>query len=131
MLVRELAAMLDALWEGDGDREVKKVASIEAAVPSDVSFVAAGRAAKTVPAASEAGCLIVPLNYSNTREHTIIRVPDPRGAIAKVVAKLHPKRQPARRIHPTAVIGAGAVPNVELARLRLRLRLGHHALPAL
>jgi UDP-3-O-[3-hydroxymyristoyl] glucosamine N-acyltransferase len=109
MLVRELAAMLDALWEGNGDHEVNKVASIEAAGPSDVSFVAARRAAKNVPATSEAGCLIVPLNYSNAREHTIIRVPDPRGAIAKVIAKLHPKRQQARRIHPTAIIGAGAV----------------------
>ena len=108
MLVRELAAMLDALWEGDGDREVKKVASIESAGPQDVSFIAAGRAAKTVPQ-SEAGCLIVPLNFSNTRELTIIRVPDPRGAVAKVISKLHPKRQPARRIHPTAVIGAGAL----------------------
>jgi UDP-3-O-[3-hydroxymyristoyl] glucosamine N-acyltransferase len=107
MLVRELAGMLGAMWEGDGDREIRRVASIENAGPGDVSFAAGGRAAKNA-ADSDAGCLLVPLNYPNPGGQTVIRVPDPRLAIAQVIARLHPKRTPARRIHPTAVVGAGA-----------------------
>ena len=107
MLVRELAGMLGAIWEGDGDRDIRRVASIESAGPGDASFVGGGRAAKT-SADSEAGCLLVPLNYANSRGQTVIRVPEPRLAIAQVIARLHPKRRPARRIHPTAIVGAGA-----------------------
>lgn len=108
MLVRELAAMLGAIWEGDGDLDVRRAASIENAGPDDVSFVGGGRAAKAAHD-SEAGCLLVPLNYANPRGQTVIRVPDPRAAIAQVITRLHPKRSPARRIHPTAIVGAGAV----------------------
>jgi UDP-3-O-[3-hydroxymyristoyl] glucosamine N-acyltransferase len=108
MLVRELAEMLGAIWEGDGDRDVRRVASIENAGPEDVSFAAGGRLAKQA-GGSEAGCLIVPLSYPNPKGQTVVRVPDPRLAIAQVIARLHPKRQAARRVHPTASIGAGAV----------------------
>lgn len=107
MLVRELAEALGAIWEGDGDREVRSVAPLESAGPGDVSFAGNPRAAR-VAADSAAGCLLVPLNYSNVRGQTIIRVKEPRAAAAVAIAKLHPKRQTARRIHPTAVIGAGA-----------------------
>jgi UDP-3-O-[3-hydroxymyristoyl] glucosamine N-acyltransferase len=108
MLVRELAEMLGATWEGDGDREVRRVASIESAGTADVSFAAGGRAAKNA-VESNAGCLLVALNYSNPHGQTVIRVADPRLAIAQVIARLHPKRQTARRVHATASIGAGAV----------------------
>ena len=107
MLVRELAAMLNAVWEGDGDREVARVAPIETAGPRDITFAAGGKAARAA-LESKAGCVIVPLNFAESRELTVIRVTDPRAAIATVIARLHPARQPARRIHPTAVIGAGA-----------------------
>ncbi len=112
MLVRELAEMLGGAWEGDGDREVQRVASIESAAADEVSFAAGGRAARNA-SESAAGCLVVPLNYANPRAQTVIRVTDPRDAIALVIARLHPKRQPARRVHPTAALGAG----VELGEL--------------
>lgn len=108
MLVRELAAMLGAIWEGDGDRPIRRVASIESAGPEDVAFVSGAKGAKAA-ADSEAGCLLVPLSYSNPQAQTVVRVPEPRLAIAQVIARLHPKRQHARRIHPSAIIGAGAI----------------------
>ncbi|MBS1872488.1 MAG: UDP-3-O-(3-hydroxymyristoyl)glucosamine N-acyltransferase [Acidobacteria bacterium] len=108
MLVRELADLLGGMWEGDGDRNIRRVASLETAGPEDVTFVGSAKAAKAA-AESEAGCLLTPPGYSNRRGQTVIRVPDPRAAIAQLIARLHPRRQPARRIHPTAVIGAGAI----------------------
>jgi UDP-3-O-[3-hydroxymyristoyl] glucosamine N-acyltransferase len=108
MLVRELADLLGAMWEGDGDREVKRVAPLETAGPKDLSFVGSAKAAKSA-GESDAGCLLVPLNYSNVRGQTVIRVREPRAAAAQSIARLHPKRHAARRIHPTAIVGAGAV----------------------
>lgn len=108
MLVRELADMLGGMWEGDADRDIRRVAPLETAGAGDITFVGNPKAAKAA-SDSDAGCLLVPPNYSNRRAQTVIRVPDPRSAIAQVVARLHPRRQPARRIHPTAIIAAGAV----------------------
>ena len=108
MRVRELAELLDAPWEGDGDREIRRVSSLEDAGPHDLSFATPGRALKQA-GASEAACLLVPLDYSNEARRTVIRTTDPRGAIARAISKLHPiaERQPG--IHPTAVIGPAAV----------------------
>jgi UDP-3-O-[3-hydroxymyristoyl] glucosamine N-acyltransferase len=106
MLVRELAELLGATWEGDGDREVRRVSPLETAGPADLTFASNLRAAKSA-ATSNAGCVLVPLSFANPHGLTVIRVPDPRGAVAQIIPRLHPKRRAARRIHPTAVIGAG------------------------
>ncbi len=100
--------MLGGTLEGDGDREIRRVASLESAGPEDVTFVAGAKAAKAA-AESQAGCLLVAPNFVNSHSATVIRVADPRSAIAQVIARLHPKRQPDGRIHPTALIGAGVV----------------------
>lgn len=108
MLVREIAEMLGAAWEGDGDRDVRSVASLENASAGEVSFAAGGRAAKNA-SESRAGCLLVPLDYPNSRGQTVIRVADARLAIARVIGRLHPRRPPAPGVHATASIGVGAV----------------------
>ncbi len=108
MLVRELAAFLDAPFEGDGDCTVTRVASLEDANASDVSFVTKGRAAKTA-AGSAAGCLLVPLDFDNSAARTVIRTRDPRSAAARVIRKLHPHPEPPTGVHPTAVLGPGVV----------------------
>ena len=90
MRVKDLAAWLKAGWEGDGEREIRRVAALEDAGPGDLSFVTPGRAAKFA-AASRASCLLVPLPYTNEAQQTIIRTPEPRSAIAKVIPKLHPR----------------------------------------
>ncbi len=108
MLVRELAEMLGASWEGDGDHDVVGVAPLDNARANEISFVSGGRGSRDA-VESNAGCLVVALNYSNAKGQTVIRVPEPRAAIARVIARLHPERSPARRVHPTAIIGAAAV----------------------
>jgi UDP-3-O-[3-hydroxymyristoyl] glucosamine N-acyltransferase len=108
MLVKELAAFLDAPFEGDPVLDLRRVASLEDATVTDVSFVAKGRAAK-LATASTAGCLLVPLDFDNAAARTLIRTRDPRAAAARVIRKLHPQPEPPAGIHPTAVLGPGVV----------------------
>jgi len=106
--VRELAAWLGAPFEGDGERELRGVAPLDEAGPEDLSFVTRGRGAK-LAGDSRAGCLLVPLDFPAPGGQTLIRVPDPRAAIARAIAKLHPRVDPPAGIHPTAVIDPSAV----------------------
>ncbi len=113
MKVKELAAWLEAPWEGDGNREVRRVAAVEDAGPDDLSFVSRASAVK-VANASRAGCLVVPENFPNENSpdqgpRTIIRARSPRAAVARVITKLHPRIEACSGIHPAAVLGPGAI----------------------
>jgi UDP-3-O-[3-hydroxymyristoyl] glucosamine N-acyltransferase len=105
MLVREIAAYLEATFEGDGERPITSVASLESAGSNNAAFVSTRRAARDAHACS-AGCLLVCLDFDNSGLRTIIRVKDPRGAAARLIALLQPPPAPPVGIHPTAVIGA-------------------------
>jgi UDP-3-O-[3-hydroxymyristoyl] glucosamine N-acyltransferase len=118
--VKELADWLAAPWEGDGDRELRRVAAIEDAGPGDLSFVTKAVVARALKnpqegakllSASPAGCLLVPENFPAANAEgarTVIRVRDPRAAVARAIGKLHPRPHAKPGVHPTAVIGAGA-----------------------
>jgi len=104
MLVKDLAEWLHAKWEGDGERELQRVMPLEDAGPDELSFVSHGRALKEA-ASSRAGCLLVPDDFDNSTRRTVIRTRDPRAAVARAIAKLHPANRFEPGIHPTAVIG--------------------------
>jgi len=106
--VKELAAFLQASFEGDGERELRKVAALEFAGPEDLSFVTGGRGRKLADA-STAGCLLVPADFDNNEQRTVIRTPSPRAAVARVIPKFHPPIEPVPGVHPSAVIGPGAI----------------------
>lgn len=108
MKAGDLAAFLNAGFEGDPKLDLQRVTSVEEAGPADLSFVSGKRALK-IAATSKAGCLIVPLDFPNAPPRTVIRAADPRGAVARAIAKLHPRVEPQPGIHPTAVIGPGAI----------------------
>jgi UDP-3-O-[3-hydroxymyristoyl] glucosamine N-acyltransferase len=101
--VREIAELLGASCEGDGDLEVLRAAPAEDAAPNEVSFVTGARAPK-LAAASRAGCLLVPEDYENPERRTVIRTRSPRAAIAKVIAVLHPAAKAQPGVHPSAII---------------------------
>lgn len=103
--IDDLAVWLGGACEGDGDREIRGVAALEDAGPEDVSFAAGLRAEKQAEA-SRAACLLVPEDYVNRSGRTVIRVRDPRAAMARAILRLHPPAKPAPGLHPTAVIGA-------------------------
>src|SRR5947209_4205074 len=108
MRVKELAAFLQAPFEGDGERQLRRGAALEDAAPEDVSFVPGGNALKRVEA-SVAGCLLVPSDFENLDGRTVIRTLHPRAAVARSISKLHPKVDPAPGVHPSAVVGPGVI----------------------
>ena len=119
MLVKDLATSLGADWEGDGARPLKHVAALEDAGPEDLSFLSNVRFLAQAEA-SQAACLLVPGTYPNSRGQTLIRVGDPRAAVAHAIALLHAVKQPPPGIHPTAVVA----PTAKLAH---GVSIGPHA----
>ncbi len=108
MRVKELAAFLQAPFEGDGELELRRAAALDEAGAGDLSFVTRGRA-WNLAAASPAGCLLVPLDFDNSTHRTVVRTANPRAAVAKAIRKLHPRIEASPGIHPSAVLGPGAV----------------------
>jgi len=106
--VKELAAWLEAPWEGEGDREIRRVATLEDAGDEDLSFVSNGRSLKQATL-SRAACLLVTDDFVNETSRTVIRTADPRAAVARAIPKLHPHLEPSPGVHPTAVLGPGVV----------------------
>jgi len=106
--VKELAAFLEAPFEGDGERVLRKVTALEDAGPDDLSFVNGSRAMKRA-GRSAAGCLLVPADFDNAERRTVVRTAHPRAAVARAIPKLHPKIEPPPGVHPSAVIGPGAI----------------------
>ena len=45
-------------------------------------------------ASSKAGCLIVPPDFENSDQRTVIRAKNPRTAVARAIARLHPRLTP-------------------------------------
>ena len=118
MRVKELAAFLDAPFEGDGERVLRKVTALEDAGPDDLSFVTGARAFKRAEA-SAAGCLLVPADFENETHRTVVRTPQPRADAARAIPKIHPKIEHPPGVHPSAVIGPGAIiePGVHIGPL--------------
>lgn len=106
--IQELAQLLDATFEGDASAEVLRVASVENATTDEISF-AAGPKAIQLAESSHAGCLLVGPGFPEPAGRNVIRVPDPRTAVAKVIAILYPPYRPSPGVHPSAVVAPDAV----------------------
>ena len=105
MRVRDIADFLKTTWEGDGDQEISSVAPLESAAPQDLSFVG-NRKAAAAALQSQAGCLLVTEDFPKGR--TVIRVRDPRAALAAAIPLLYPPAPATPGIHPTAVVAPDA-----------------------
>ena len=105
MRVRELAEWLGATFEGDGEKELTGVQSLDRAGAGDLSFVSSMKALVQAEA-SAAGCLIVPAEFPPGR--TVIRASAPRTAFARAVSRLIPPAPHRPGIHPTAAVSAEA-----------------------
>ena len=134
MRVRELAEWLGVTFEGDGEKELERAASLECAGTADLAFVGSRKAAQQA-LDSAAGCLIAPPDFSNPGGRTLIRAPEPRTAFARAVSRLHPVAPFEPGVHPSAVVAAGAElgPGVSIgplasigegARIGARTRIG-------
>src|SRR5215470_4628440 len=107
MTVEQLALALGAKWEGDGSRELKRVATLEDAGPQDLSFLSSAKFLAQAQV-SRAACLLVPETFPNSNVRTVIRAANPRRAVAEAIARIHPSKRHRPGIHPTAVIAASA-----------------------
>ncbi len=105
MTVKDIAALVGGACEGDAALALIRCAPLDSAGRDELSFVANR---KSVEAAerSEAGCLIVPLDFPFGR--TLIRAADPRAAFARAIAAIHPPAPPAPGVHPTATVAPDA-----------------------
>jgi UDP-3-O-[3-hydroxymyristoyl] glucosamine N-acyltransferase len=105
MRVRELAEWLGATFEGNGEKELTGVQSLEAAGGHELSFVSSVKAMAQAQDSS-AGCLIVPLEFPEGR--TLIRASVPRTAFARAVSRLVPPPPHRPGTHSTAVVSPEA-----------------------
>ena len=118
MRVREIAARLGGLAEGNLELEVADIASLENATGAQLSFVAS---AKMVAQAreSQAGCLIVPQKFPAMPGRTLIRVPDARAAFARTIEWFRSRPRPPAGVHASAVVDP-------TARIGERTSIGPH-----
>ncbi|MBI3934294.1 MAG: UDP-3-O-(3-hydroxymyristoyl)glucosamine N-acyltransferase [Acidobacteria bacterium] len=111
--VEELARLLGAQAEGKLQARLTGVAQLGSASDNDLSFVESARNADEA-LASRAGCLLAPPGL-NLLGRTVIRVRNPRYAMALAIGILHP--QPIRKpgIDATAQIGDNVVIGEEVS----------------
>jgi UDP-3-O-[3-hydroxymyristoyl] glucosamine N-acyltransferase len=104
--VSQLAHLLDGLAVGD-DLEIVGVATLTDAAPGDLAFM---ENARFLPLAerSAASALLVPPNVTVPGKSSI-QVPNPRIAFAGALSLFSVERPSEPFVHPTAVIGEGAV----------------------
>jgi UDP-3-O-[3-hydroxymyristoyl] glucosamine N-acyltransferase len=103
----ELAELVGGRVEGNPDRVVEAVRSLEAAGPGDLSVLKHSRYRQSA-AASRAGALLVGTSLAGAVSgRDLLVTGDPDQALARLVAVLHPplRRQPG--IHATAVLEPG------------------------
>jgi UDP-3-O-[3-hydroxymyristoyl] glucosamine N-acyltransferase len=106
--VAVIAQRLGGTVEGDPDRLISAVATLDRAGPDDISW--AGSAAFLQKASrSLAGAIVAPLDGTVSGSAAVIRVADPDLAMVRVQGWLAPPAHelPAG-VHPTAVVGEGS-----------------------
>jgi UDP-3-O-[3-hydroxymyristoyl] glucosamine N-acyltransferase len=108
MTAREIAELLGASLEGDGNREISGANTLEQAKEAEAAFVE-GPQARKAAASSRAGCLIVPTDMPALGGRALIRVAKPRNAFARLLQALYPSARPEPGVHAAAVVARSAV----------------------
>ncbi len=108
LTVSEIAARLDASFDGDGECAIAGVAGIRDAVHGDITFVSNPRYAAAA-AGTRASAILVPMDWDRPCPAIPLRVEAPDAAFARVTAWFAPPPVEAPAgIHPSAVVDAGA-----------------------
>jgi UDP-3-O-[3-hydroxymyristoyl] glucosamine N-acyltransferase len=104
----ELASRLGGTVEGDGTREVTRVATLDQATPESLSWVRHRRFMPMVNG-SRAGIILLATDCPALPGRTVIRVSDPEAALVQVLGWLSPSLEtpapgldPSARVHPDA-----------------------------
>jgi UDP-3-O-[3-hydroxymyristoyl] glucosamine N-acyltransferase len=108
LTARAVADLVGGRLLGDGGVRIHRVRSLDQAGPDALSFAVSVRYAADLDS-SKAGAVLVPEALaSGAGPGTRIVVPDPYGALVRVLHALYPREAPEAGIDPTARIGAGA-----------------------
>lgn len=111
LTIAEVARIAEGeVEQGDARTVVGGVAPLDEALPHHLSFVAEARYHPYIQA-SRAGAVLVargaPVEVPPAM--AVIRVDDPRKALARILPALYPAPAPPPGVHPTAVVEDGAV----------------------
>src|SRR3954469_5547899 len=108
MTVSELAAAIGADVGGDGGVEVTSVATLEAAEPGQVGFLANRRYMDQLGATKASAVIVAPGVKQDGV--TLLKTADPYFAFRKAVVALHGfRKHPFEGIHPKAYVDETAV----------------------
>ncbi len=102
----KIAEILQGEVLGDGAVELTGLAPAHGARPGDLTF-AEQASYLAVAEQSQASAILVPGGFTSTQK-VLIRVPNARVAVARLLPLFFPSEQPAPGIHPSAVIAASA-----------------------
>ena len=86
--IAKIAEFVGGKLSGDGAAEIHRVANIETAKQSEISFIEKVEFAEQA-AQTKASCLFVPENYNEQLSCPFIRVKNPKLAFAKIAEILH------------------------------------------
>lgn len=102
----DLAGLVGGRVEGDPDREVEAVRTLDAAGPRDLSFLNHPRY-RAQALASQAGALLVGQDLAAGLSGDLLVVKDTAFALSKILTLLHAAEAPEPGVHPTAVLEPG------------------------
>lgn len=102
-----LAAQVGASLEGPADLAITGLATLEAAGPTQLSFLANSKYKRYLETTTAAAVLVSPADRAACKSHALV-IDNPYLAYAKL-SRLFERPLPPAVIHPTAVIGADVV----------------------
>ena len=114
----DLARLVEGQVEGDADRTIESIQTLELAGPQDLSFLNHARYREQAEASAAGALLVTPALAPGLRrsasasqasqDRDLVLVADPARALAQLLPLFHPR--PARRpgVHPTAIVEDGA-----------------------
>ncbi len=104
----ELAGLVGGRVEGNPERVVEAIRSLETAGPRDLSFLKDPRY-RGQAAASAAGALLVGPSLADAAAlgRDLLVADDPSYALARLLAVLHPEERREPGVHPTAILEPG------------------------
>ena len=109
LTARAVADLVGGRLFGDGEVSIRTVRPLDRAGPDALSFAVSGRYASELDS-SRAGAVLVPESLSTgAGPKTRIVVPDPYGALVRVLHALYPASSPETGIDATVRVGPGAV----------------------
>jgi UDP-3-O-[3-hydroxymyristoyl] glucosamine N-acyltransferase len=107
MLLSELASRVGAALDGDGAVRIARVATLEAAGPETIAFLANPKYRAQLATTGAAAVIVAPAMAGDTPLPKLV-TPNPYATYARVATLLHPLAPAEPGVHTTAVIGEGA-----------------------